>query len=510
MNNIYDLELEKSFLGYAMNDPKFLGQVAWISERDFSLTNRVVYCGLKSCLQQDFDGFSKIILIQKLTSLNIKIANEIDPSTYIEALDLLGSSLTNQGALGVAKKLKGTTIRRKLNEAARRIVELTSKDEGKRITDLVSETNREWNNEVNLLDGGEDDEPADFFEQLDGIVETIGQKQDKEGLQVSFMPLFQKMFGSLDPTDLSLFVARPKNNKSTLLLNLAIELAKVYLQDVQILYLDTEMDFRKTAFRTMAKETGLNEYQFKHGLWIKDVDSITQVRAKLEELKKLKGIFYYLKIPGKGLDEQISIIRRWHQKHVAFTKKKCLVILDYLKLGSADLANSKNVNSFLEVGLKIDTYKNLASELGIHVATAAQSNRLGEDEENLRPALAVGLSDMLSQFSSNVYFFKKLSPNQLLTLGDTSKYSHALYPIYLRNWGEDKSLHNIVKYKATEYGKEKNVYVDNFLLYKIDDFNVKEIEDFQSLVERRNIVDVNITKDANKKKDATIPQDIPF
>lgn len=500
-SKIYNVELEKILLSYIIKDYTVLGEIPHINSNDFTPNvNKNVFDAIKACLANEKKGFSKFLLIEKLNSLNIKIGGEIEPSIYIGALDLLGRDVTAEAAIGVAKKLKGVTVRRKLNEMALQIGEMTRNDNGKKTVDLVNDVSQVFNKEINLIDSN-DDEPVDIYENMEKVIESIVSTPEEVGIEPPF-PLYQKAFGNFDPSDVTVFVARPKQGKSTMMLSMMNDFAAKFSKDDFIcLILDTEMQLKRSIWRGAAQQTGIAEYFFKNGYWAKNEMMSTKVRELWKIIPPLKEKVFHYFCAGKTLEEQVSIVKRFYQKYVAGTKKKFIVVVDYIKLGSADLDNAKNISMFLEVGLKIDRWKTVSSDLNCHIITSCQSNKLGEGDQGKTDGTIVSLSDMISQFASTILLLKKLSVDRKLMLNNIDA-THSLIHIYTRNLGEDVNFLSTVKYTVQEYGKPKDEFIENFLLYKFDNFKVTEVGDFKTWAENNRIIDVNLTEDkVSLKKD---------
>lgn len=491
-NNLFSVELEKLLISYIIKDYTILSEIPRINEKDFTPnTNRVVFQAIQSCLVYDKKGFSKFLLAEKLNGLNIKIAGEIAPSQYIEALDLLGRDITREAAIGVAKKLKNITVRRVLNEAGQRIVDLTKNDDGKKVTDLINDVTQIFNKEVNIIDN-DDSEPKDIYAEMQKVLDNFDNAGNSGGIEPPF-PLYQKAFGNFDAGDVTAIVARPKNGKSTIMLSIMNDLGARYTKDeFACLIIDTELELKRNCWRAASQMTGVAEYFFKNGAWKDNEIMSNKVKETMKIVPGLEGKIYHQFCAGKTLEEQVSIAKRWYAKHVAYTNKKCIIVVDYIKLGSADLMNAKNANMFLEVGLKIDRWKTVASELGVHLITACQSNKLGEGDDGVSDGTIVSLSDMISQFSSTILHLKRLSINKKVMLGNLDA-THGLHCIYTRNLGEDVNFLSEVKYTVTEHGKPKDIWSPNFLLYKFDNFKVTEVSDFKTWAQSNRIVNVNIS-----------------
>lgn len=507
MSNLYHLEHEKHFLSAAVRNPLLLDDYAnAISDKDFSKTHRVIYQAIKS-IKREKGECNKLLLIDKLKSCNQRIAEEIEADLYINALDII--PVSEAAVPSIVKELASKTIQRELNQMAQEILEKTSSKETKNGLDLLNEVTSTFNRKVNILDSVRSNEPKSLFANAEEYIENLGNNPRSDGAECPF-PIFRDLFGDFSIGDMSFIIARPKAGKSTFLLNVLIKCNENAIKGnkrFKALYLDTELEYEREIRRLVSALSGVGEYWLRTGFWRKNADMTQKVRAVWpivrEWTKRVESSVDHIYIGGMKLPEILSVVRRWHGKNVGLNDDTdTIVCLDYVKLGSADDLNGA-VKDYQLVGQKVDAHKQLASELRYHCLTAGQSNRLNEgkdEKEIVSDGRAVGLSDQISMFASNIYLLQKLTLGQYAMFKEAA--THSLIPLYTRNQGpQSQGFNSAVRY-SDHTGATK--YCDNFLLYNFHNFNVDEFLDFREWSKRNDVAKIDLTKKDEKDKNLPI------
>lgn len=485
MASLYSLELEKQFLSGTILNPSSRAETTNVQPSDLSQTNRVVLAAIDACLASD-TPFSVFLLADRLTSLGIKIADSLEPGLYLRSLE--GLAVGDKAVIGIAKQLKTVSIRRKLHETGQRIVRAMEHAETKKATELVAEATEIFNGQVNILSGGFADEPQDLFGGMEAYIEGIGGDPAEIGARPPY-PIYHRLWGTFSPGDMSVYCARPKGSKSTFLMNTAEQCVEQD-PDVMCLMLDTELETARVQRRSVAAITGVNEYHLRVGEWKKDRAMAAKVRAAWARVRQLSNRIHHIYVGSKSTDDMLSICRRWHAKHVAGRSKKAIICLDYIKLSSSDMDNMGQMKDYQLVGKRVDQFKQLATELQCHVCTAAQTNRSNEGRDvatRRSDGAAIGLSDFISQFSSQIFILERLTDEQLAMLGSAVA-THTLTNVYARNLGPD-GVAPMVQYRD-ERGKQR--WTDNFVFYNIKNFRVEEVSDFRTIAGRHKSTGVPV------------------
>lgn len=494
---IYSVDREKEFLSAAIRDPGVIATLPFrLRADDFSPTNRVVFSALEGCISSvGHKEFSKELLISRLESMSIKIGDVIEPSLYINSLNLLGVS--EKAASGIAREIKKITLRRKLHSTAVEIAKFTEKEpvdedtgQPKKATEIIQEATQIFNKQINILNEGNEEEPKDLFGSVD---EFLAAQNSFETRSVSSpFKRFNDMYGFFDPGTLSVVVSRMKVGKSTFWLSMLQQLAANDKEDkFRALVLDTELSTVENQSRSIAALSGVKEFFIRRKTYVKNDEMREKVDKAAKMLKPLEKRVTHYFCGGKTLEEQTAIVRRWAAKSLT-PGKIGLVILDYFKLNSTEDFKSKN-SLFITIGEKVDVYKNLAKELDIPIFCFAQTNRENEDTKNgekMRNSAVIGGSDMIAQFASNIYLLEKLPPEEKVKICTDPNFlfTHSLRGIETRQLGANEmGLDCTVQYQD-DRGKDR--YTHNYLLFNFSNFYVTEVGTFKDAVERQKTLGI--------------------
>lgn len=497
MSDLFNKEIEKPLLSAIIRNPALRAEIK-VQASDFSPdANRVVFSAIDACIAAGGD-FSKIILIERLNALGIKLGGVMSPGDYVEHLSLI--QIGDSEAISLAKEIKRWTVRRELYQIGQDIINLTKEDKPdkdkkvKKASEMVEAVTQVFNRHVSIITGSHENEPVDLFATMEEYIESLGVDEAEIGPKAPY-PLYYDLWGTFSPGDMSVYCARPKGAKSTFLMN-TVEQCIEQDSNVICLMLDTELETKRVQRRMVSAITDINEFVIRTGQWKKNTEMRQKVREAYGRAQMLTDRLGHLYVGGKSTDEMLSICRRWHHKHSDGGRKKVLICLDYIKLSSLDLENMGSMKDYQSVGKRVDQFKQLATELQCHVLTAAQTNRSNESRdgaERRSDGSVVGLSDQISQYASNIYALERLTTEQIAQFNSIDC-THTLSCIYARNLGAQGSA-PMVRY--TDKGKER--WKDNFLFYRIKNFRVEEIMDFRRAIERAATMGVPIQPE-------TIPQ----
>lgn len=226
----------------------------------------------------------------------------------------------------------------------------------------------------------------------------------------------------------------------------------------RVLILDTELETDRIIARNLSALSGVNEFKIKHGLWVNNQFDKNKVHAALNTLEKYQGRVHHEYVANRSIDEVISIAKRWYVQNIK-EGENCLIVYDYLKSTQDNISNA--FESYELLGMKTDKLKKLVSELPRTAGlTAVQINRTG----------GTAMSSQIEWHCSNMYRLEKKSIEEI-TEGGKEFGTHKLVEVLARVQGEGAlGADNYVK-RATKDGDE---YVQNYINFKIDSFNVLE------------------------------------
>jgi replicative DNA helicase len=221
---------------------------------------------------------------------------------------------------------------------------------------------------------------GDMVPQVLGEYKNCKEAGRKSGLQADFCPRFMDILHGFRRRQFIVLFARPKVGKSTFLMNIAIDVA---LQNIPVLYIDTEMSPDEQASRVISRCSGIREWDLMDGVYLDDegkkkiVDDVTKIF--------MASPFYYTPARGMSTDEIVSKMREFKEKYVGTEMiggvprtKQCLIIYDWLKVAEKD--SLQNIKEYQELGYIATKINDTISELDVPIICGAQANRFGNDK----------------------------------------------------------------------------------------------------------------------------------
>ena len=487
-SSLFNPETEKPFIAAIIRKPELLADCPSITVSDFSPDiNRVVFSAIQACLASGAADFSKFKLIDRLNSLGVgKLGGVIEPGPYINALELLVTS--DKAAIGLAKEIKRTSIRRETFLIGQKICEIAKDDkEKKSATQIVSEATKAFNEHVNMLDGVQENEPVDMYGTIDDFIDRENPFAGRA--VVPPWNYFTDWFGFWDGgTAPHLVASRMKIGKSSFWLSTGLQLAKADKDDsLRILVLDTELSVAENQSRSLAQVSGLREFLIRQDLYKRDRHQRELVEAAADVLRPLTKRVSHHYCGHQDLNTIASVIRRWAFKNIT-DGKRGLIVYDYIKLMGNDFRSQQVAH--IQVASKMELLKNLCKELTLPCICFCQTNRENIETkagDRMQNTGVIGGSDMLVQFCSNAYLLQELFPEERAALGQLgpNAATHSLKDIATRQWGENKyGEYKTVKYKDE---KGKDAYCKNYLLFNFHQYNVVEVGTFRQIWERSQV-----------------------
>lgn len=250
------------------------------------------------------------------------------------------------------------------------------------------------------------------------------------GLEVGW-PKVDKITNGGQPGDLIFVAARSKTGKSVALTNWAIKLG--IIDQLPILYIDTEMDSRDVEDRILANLSGVPQSEIVSALYTLDtdeglaIDKIAKVKAATKRMKE--GKLYHLYMPGFSLEKIIAITRQFQMQHGIVA-----LFFDYLKFPANQMATLRNVAEWQMLGFLASGLKDLAGILKIPIYSAVQENRSAL--EGKKTAGSIAGSDRILQLATKLMFLYDKEPEEIAKYGIECG-NQWLYIAFQRN-GESK------------------------------------------------------------------------
>lgn len=211
---------------------------------------------------------------------------------------------------------------------------------------------------------------SDYFDQVSDMAD---RGDELLGVPTGFINI-DRILGGLQASDLLIIAGRPGQGKTSFLLSLAKNAARINKKHIAIFSM--EMSNEQVVQRLISQETGINSQRLRLGklteheweLFTEAVDSFSRTRIFLDDT------------PAISPTQMRAKCRRLHLEH-----RLDLVIIDYLQLMRGDRFNDNRVQEVSHISRNL---KILARELNVPVLAAAQLSRAVEQRADKRPILS--------------------------------------------------------------------------------------------------------------------------
>jgi len=488
LKKLASVETERHCLKAFFKHPEIFADVdGHISERDFvNDTNRVIFSVIRTILCKG-EHLDKVVVAQKIRNLGLLSKEDMDIFAYIDSLT--GSQITAKGGIDACKELIKLRIRRELCANADQVKEFIINNGELKIDELIAGADKIYNQQIdNYITN---DHPEDLFQGIDDVIqERVNNPEKFTGLIVPYK-YFYKAYGPLRNGNLYSFLSRPGVGKSTILNDLAYKVPLI--NNCKSLILDTENLTADIKFRMAAAISGVPCTLLERGLFVRNRELLEKYNASKDQLKKLQKLTYHKQVAGRPIEEIVAMIRRWYY-NVVGRGNPAIVIYDYIKLtGEKDYQKKE----YELVGEKVNRLKELSVELDIPILTANQLNRTAES--GVDDSSAISQSDRLQWYSSFCAIFRRKTLEEIAE--DGIEYGgHKMIVLKSRHQGEEASGHSDLVRVPT--GKKTFKYVNNFISFNVDNFNVEEKGDLRDILNAKKQI-IKIKTDNNDDDDNT-------
>lgn len=369
----HSLEAEQSVLGSMLIDSRCVNDViGMVRPGDFYLqANRDIY-------ETIYEMFSYSQVIDPVTVLDKMrergVYDEQNSTKYI--MQLMEITPTAANVKQYAQIVKDKSLLRSLNEAASNIIETIYEGAGS-AQDMLEAAEKQ----IYALRRGNTNDSLEHvgtivLKVFDRLTELSESGSDISGVSTGLHDL-DKALSGLNKTDLMLLAGRPGMGKTSLGLNIALNVAKKYPKRT-VAFFSLEMSKQQLVTRLLANESFI------------DNKKLTTGKLSVDEWSKLGIASAAISQTDLRVDDNPSIT-------VAEMNAKCrriddlaLVVIDYLQLmtssGSKNTYGGENrqqVVSDISRSLKI-----MAKELNVPVLCLSQLSRANEGRQDKRPMLS--------------------------------------------------------------------------------------------------------------------------
>lgn len=368
-----NIDAEKSLLGAVLIDEETLADISeHVTTKDFYEKRHSIIFGGMMRLYEKHRPVDLLTLTDEL-----KRKSELDSvggSAYLT--ELTNIVPTSAHAEAYAELVSQKAVRRRLIKASGDISELgydeeTSTEEllEKAEAELFSVSDQSLKQDLVSIE-------SILTESFDRMEELHRNKGSLRGVRTGYQDL-DNMTAGLQKSDLIILASRPAMGKTTLVTNLAYNVATIAKQPV--LFFSLEMSKEQLVDRMLADASGVDAWNIRTGnLSDDDFSKLSEAMGELAEAP-----IFIDDTPGLSVLEMRTKARRaTHEQPLG------LVIVDYLQLMQASGSSSSYGNRVQEVSEISRGLKLIARELNVPVIALSQLSRSVESRSPQIPQLA--------------------------------------------------------------------------------------------------------------------------
>lgn len=464
MSEIYSPELERAVLSGLMKNPKTLAELdTFLSASHFvNQSHRNIFTVIRETVYQGEDP-EPILISSKLKNIGLVIGENIEPYDFIESISLIKSSPKN--TVISAKKLVYLQKRRDVKEIAKQLHEIALDEKTTKLSELLSHCDKAYG-KLNIV---EVDKSNDLF--LDLYEELINRGKnpvERIGLKLPY-PILEEYFGALRPENVYSICARPKTGKTTFMNDFSMKVA-MENPNTKVLLLDTEMCTADIRYRMASAITGIPMFDLETGQFSRVPEYVNLLKGHKDKIREMVGMCTHKHVADMNIDQVVTFVKQWNLHNCTRDSNK-VIVYDYLKI-TGDEGNTKK--EYEIIGEKVNKLKKTAEAIKCPVLAPCQLNR--EAENGVDDSRSIAQSDRISWFAGFVALLTKKTKEEIAEEGEKFG-THKLKPIFTRYGG--RKLKHWFDYIKNDKGK----YVRNFINFRVDDFNVREISTAEDMYE---------------------------
>ncbi len=370
-----DKEAEQAVLGAMMTEksviPRVIALLGHTSEAFFTTDHQLIYTAILAVYER-VSKADPVLVADELRRMHQ--INRVGGVSYLH--DLQSPIVETESTEFYADILYEKSTRRQLIQAASQIREV-AKDESIKLSEILNQA------QESVFEIGQDKAKRGFYlirplisDSIDAI-EKLYHKSDRFlGVPTGFMD-FDHMTSGLQPGNFIIIAARPSMGKTTLVLNMAQNIALEQERPVAIFSL--EMPAQDIVMRMLSAESHIDFGRLRTGKFSGDYwRPLTEAAGRLAEAPVLIN-------DNRGLT--VQSLRAEGRRLKGEHDNLALIIVDYLQLlrGSGRYTSREQEISEISRALKV-----LAWELDVPIIACSQLSR----EVERRPGKQPQLSDL--------------------------------------------------------------------------------------------------------------------
>jgi len=365
-----NLEAEEAVLGGILLDPDAIGRVADVLQPEaFYLgAHREIY---RTALMLHSQGKPTDLTAMAAWLADTGQLEKVGGSARL--MELVDRTLSTASIDQVARLVMDKYLRRRLIRSGNEVIQLGF-DQSKPMEQVLDEAEQK-------IFAISQEKPsqgltptAEILTRTFEEIETRSLGTALAGLPVNFYDL-DAMTQGLQRSDLLIVAGRPAMGKTSIVLNIARNVAQ--LHDLPVCIFSLEMSKEQLTYRLLSMEVGIESGRLRTGrLHQEEWPLLGQGISNLSRLP-----LYIDDKPNAGVLEMRSLCRRL----MAETGKELgLVVIDYLQL----MEGSGSDNRVQELSRITRSLKGMARELNVPVMALSQLSRGVESRTNKRPMLS--------------------------------------------------------------------------------------------------------------------------
>ena len=363
------LEAEQAVLGSILIDSRCVADVIGVVKPDdfFLEQNREIYETVYTMFNFS-ETIDPVTVLDKMRALGNYHDNSRD---YI--MQLMEITPTAANAARYANIVREKAMLRRLAGAATDIAKLVDEQVG-----TPSEILEAAERKIYALRKGENRDALEhigtvLYKVFDRLNELAASDSAIPGLSTGLRDLDIKING-LNKSDLLLIAARPAMGKSSLALNIGVNVAKKYKKTVAVFNL--EMSREQLAMRLLSGEAFVDSAKMQTG------------KREDEAWTKLARASAALSQTDIRIDDNPSITVAEMNAMLRRVEDLGLVIIDYLQLMTGSGYGKQSDNRVKIVGDISRSLKIMAKELNVPVICLSQLSRAVESRQDKRPMMS--------------------------------------------------------------------------------------------------------------------------
>lgn len=367
--DINSLESESGVIASLIHNPEFSFYSEYLLPNHFvNKENRCIYTAICDLARKGITTIDPYNIIEDLNSTEAtrKYAETLSVEKLQELMemsDVLARSSVEEYKL-LVNNIMDAAFRRdtymKLEQCQALCCDRSQTDIEQKIYNTIDDVMTEFStaNEI-----------PPYNEVVDECWSEIVERQQEgySGIPTKFPTLNE--YVTLESGELLLFGAEPKEGKSMMLLNCAVDLLK---KDKAVLYLDSELSTRLFTARLIAHLSGVKYRDLTSGAY--NAEDAQKIRDAIDWMKTRK--FTHIYIPLFDKQSMFTAIKKVHH-----TQGLDVLIVDYFK--GQDTGDAFDV--YRELGGVVNMIKNqVCGDMGIAGLGAIQTTATGKAADSVR------------------------------------------------------------------------------------------------------------------------------